>query len=398
MFSRLAYRTLSFRVLGARALALGALALGVPPLAACSSGGTEELFEPGPYPVGFRETSLTYLPVASSEERTLPVQLWYPAEGGEPATYRVAGVVDVPSDALDAPPIAPGGAFPVAVYSHGSGGIGLLAYPFAERLASHGWVVAAVDHVGNTALEVIGGSGQPFARNALNRPGDVTALIDWIESDAVAGLAASADTTRVLAFGHSFGAYTTLAAGGADLSVDALRVGCEEAPEVPDCAVLAEPDVEAAYRAGFGDPRVAAIAPQAPALVTSFRAGELAALEVPTMLMTGRLDQTTTQEEQAVPAWAGLDGQDDLWVEMPQGGHLSFISVCYDLDAGELSVFQPGAFDDGCGDGFIDARLAVDTLAAYLLAFGRLHIEGDESMRSILRGPPLEDGFVVTAR
>ena len=124
--------------------------------------------------------------------------------------------------------------------------------------------------------------------------------------------------------------------------------------------------------------------------------GSLAALKVPTLLQSGRRDATTTQTEQAQPAWEGLDHPDDLWVELPDGGHLSFISICDDLEKGLLDAFQPGNEDDGCGESFTPVAQAVPALAAYLLAFANLHVLGQEDWRPILTGEPLDASVEVT--
>lgn len=374
----------------------------------CSdSGGVEanpdELFEPGPYEVGYREFPLTYSEAASGDDRELLLRVWYPAapdSGADPARYALSnGTINIElaaGIALDAPPVNEEESFPFAVYSHGNGGEGLLAYPYGELMASHGWIVVGPNHTGNTAFDFLE-TPDPGTRSALDRPNDITAVIDEFESGLSGDdLAGKADTSGVFVFGHSFGGYTTFTSGGADVDFDAANEGCEGSTSA-SCEVLADPDVEAAYRAGFGDPRVVALAPQAPALV-SIADGELADLGIPTMLMSGRLDQTTTQETSAEPAWAGVDDPDDLWVEMPLGAHFSFITICYDLDPGILALFQPDAGEDGCGPEFIDAEEAIPVLSAYVLAFGRRHVLGETQWDAVLTGPPLgnEGDFVVT--
>ncbi len=409
------------RSLSSLGVAVGAAAILFSSLLGCSSdsgstgtGGSggaggggganaDELFEPGPYEVGYRELAITYSAAASGDDRELVLRIWYPAQddsGADPARYALSNEfidLDLAAGiALDGPPVNDETGFPFVVYSHGNGGEGLLAYPYGELMASHGWILVAPNHTGNTAFDLLG-MPDPGTRSALDRPNDITAIIDEFES-GLAGdeLAGKADTSSVFVFGHSFGGYTTFAAGGADADFDAANEDCAGSMSA-SCEVLADPDVETAYRAGFGDPRVVAIAPQAPALV-SISQEELAALEVPTMLMTGRLDQTTTQEEQAEPAWAGVDNPDDLWVEMPEGAHFTFITICYDLDPGLLALFQPDAGDDGCGPQFIDAQEAVPVLAAYVLAFGRRHVLGETEWNEVLTGPPLgpEGDFVIT--
>ncbi len=372
------------------------------------TGGTggppsaDELFEPGPYEVGYREITMSYDPVASTEPRELVLRVWYPAQPGSdapPARYQVGGIVDLPAVlALDAPPVTEDSGLPFVIYSHGNGGEGLLAYPYGELMASHGWVLVAPNHTGNTALDFLG-DPDPFARAALDRPNDITAIIDELESGLPGDeLAGKADTSAVFLFGHSFGGYTTFTAGGADMDFDALNAGCDGVTS-PNCEVLADDEVEAAYRAGFGDPRIVALAPQAPAL-SAIADGELAALEQPTMLMSGRLDQTTTQEESAEPAWAGIDNPGDLWIEMPLGAHYTFITICHDLTPELLDFFRPDAVEDGCGEEFIDTREAIPVLAAYVLAFGRRHVLGETEWDSVLTGPPLGNpgDFVVTVK
>ena len=116
------------------------------------------------------------------------------------------------------------------------------------------------------------------------------------------------------------------------------------------------------------------------------------------MLQSGRRDITTTDAAQAQPAWAGLDHPDDIWVELPNGGHLSFISVCDDIGPNFLDQFQPNNQEDGCGDDFVPVSQAVPALAAYLLGFARLHVLGEEVWRTILGGDPLDPAVVVTTR
>lgn len=362
----------------------------------------EILFAQGEHEVGHRELALSYRPPGATEDRTLPVRVWYPAapgSGAPPASYAVAGIVElIPPHALDAPPVAEGGPFPVVIYSHGSGGDDLLAYPYAELFASHGWVLVSPNHVGNTALDGLEGTTAPFTVTMLHRPLDISAILDWLESglsgDPLEGVA---DTSRVFLFGHSFGGYTTLAAAGADLDVDHVIAGCEGSTDVGCTTLLADPELQAALRTDFGDPRIDAIGLQAAALVDDFAAGAIAGIDVPALLTSGRLDLTAPHDTQAVPAWAALDGAGDLWVDMPRGAHYSFITICTDLVPDLLTLFRPGAGMDGCGPDFIPTTESVPALAAYLLAFARWHVLGEEQWADVLRGAPLRDGFEITA-
>lgn len=356
-----------------------------------------ELFAKGPYAVGYQKIDVVYQPVGGGEARTLPVHVWYPArDGGEaPATYSVGGIVTLPArGALAAPALAEGRPFPLAVYSHGSGGDGLIGYPYGEHFASQGWVVAAPSHVGNTAVDDAGGTAASIVRIALDRPHDVSAVIDFFDGSASTNeLATSARADRVFLFGHSFGGYTTLTSAGVDLDVEKMRSACAA---LGACEALEAPGVIESFQAGFGDPRVAVAAAQAPALVSLYAQGQLGALTVPTMLMSGRLDKTTTDAENAGPAWAGLDDPGDLRVELPSGGHFSFVTICDDLDPGLLQAIQPGIAEDGCGPAFTPVAEAVPALSAYLLGFARWHLLGEDEWAPVLRGAPLDPAFVVS--
>jgi predicted dienelactone hydrolase len=362
----------------------------------------DELFELGSFEVGYREIPITYDDAGTMNEREVILRVWYPAQDGSGAPlarYAVGGIVDIPTDvALDAPPVTDATNLPLAIYSHGNGGEGLLGYPYGELMASHGWILVAPNHTGNTAFDFLD-NPDPFTRSALDRPNDITAIIDELESGFAGDeLEGRANTSAVFLFGHSFGGYTTFVTGGTAVDVDALIMGCDGAMS-DDCDVLAAPGVEAAYRAGFLDERVVALAPQAPA-IGSIVESELAELDVPSMLMSGLLDQTTTQEESAEPAWRGLDHPDDIWVEMPRGAHFTFITICHDLTPDLLELFRPDAGQDGCGEQFIDTQEAIPVLAAYVFAFGRRHVLGQTEWDAVLEGPALgnEGDFIIRTK
>jgi dienelactone hydrolase len=189
-------------------------------------------FARGPYPVGVR---------TRQEERAgrpLALEVWYPATDEHagrdvaPATrdtYELfpglpPGWQEAVRDATARP-----GRFPLVAFSHGYGGHRRQSTFLCTHLASHGYVVVAVDHTGNTILDVAqallaqqAGGTYPDYRDILDefivaRPADVSFAIDRVVADA----AVHVDPERVGMAGHSFGGWTTLAVSGRDRRIRA---------------------------------------------------------------------------------------------------------------------------------------------------------------------------------
>jgi len=102
----------------------------------------------------------------------------------------------------------------LVVFSHGFGGERRQTTFLCCHLASHGYVVAAMDHVGNTAADMIseeGAAGDPrvIERFIQSRPCDVSFVIDQMLAGQ-SGLEIIPD--QIGMSGHSFGGWTTLKA------------------------------------------------------------------------------------------------------------------------------------------------------------------------------------------
>lgn len=344
---------------------------------------------PGDYTVGYRQATVSWTPPRATEPREIPVEIWYPAEADAgKATYLVAGVIQKEAPLALDEPTPRAGRFPIAVYSHGSGGLGLLAWPYAERLASHGWIVVAPDHVGNTSFDLLSGDGESFAESLVHRPGDLVALLDDAASDDVLGLSASLDETPALLFGHSFGGYTSLVAGGAAFDVTTGFAACFADPpaDTPDCALLADPGTADLLDGTALAGRIGGIVPQAPALIAAFADGALAGLDVPVLLQSAGRDITTPDEEEAGLLWPEIQGAhpESRWIRVPEGGHYSFISVCDDVGVERIALFQDGALEDGCGPDAPPTAEIVPAMATYLLAFGEVVVRGDDTFVPVL--------------
>lgn len=142
----------------------------------------------GPYPVG---TTILYFKDASRVEdasstpgqpRELMVQLWYPAgaTSNRLAGYRQARETSLSSSyqsaiatnsRRDAPVASMGAPFAVILFNHGWGGRRTNDTFLTEELASHGYVVASIDHTYNASL-VAFPDGRQVHGNAAGEIGD----------------------------------------------------------------------------------------------------------------------------------------------------------------------------------------------------------------------------------
>jgi dienelactone hydrolase len=190
-------------------------------------------FVRGPFPVGARSGQAID---QARSGRPLPFELWYPAAApcagldldartqdsftllpGEPA-LRQAAVRDAA--------IQPG-RYPLVLHSHTSGGHRRQSSFLCTHLASHGYVVAAVDHTGNTHVDranrlAAGAAFTPAEQDAYveqiiaDRVPDLRFLLDALLGGAAGELADQVDGERVGLIGCSFGGWAVLAAPEVD--------------------------------------------------------------------------------------------------------------------------------------------------------------------------------------
>lgn len=253
--------------------------------------------------------------------------------------------------------IATDGPFPLVVYSHGSGGLRYIASYYTEAIASYGYVVAAPDHTGNTAVDRLLGAEAEFDVTALSRPNDVTAVIDAMldpTSTETAGFVSSVDPERIAVTGHSFGGFTALAAAGG---------------------------YENPLGSFIADTRVDAIIPLAPATGDGTRLMSDAGLEsiqIPTLVMVGTNDQTTPVEPNVTRIWELAKSEPLVRVELVDAQHQSFTDVCdYQVFLPSLgdAVPQPvldtinGQGAEGCSPGDMPIERAKDLTNTFAVNF-----------------------------
>jgi predicted dienelactone hydrolase len=329
---------------------------------------------PGPYNVGYHTMEVTYQPKGVDGPRTLRLAVWYPTEDktGTAANYRDLFVQETVFQ--DAEP-APHGPWPVHIYSHGNLAFAEVSFFLTEYLASHGWLVAAPDHTGNT-IETLG--DDLTTEVYMLRPQDISAVLDKLYNlDPEHKLSDRVGDTVVVS-GHSFGGYTAFSSAGATYPMDEHVPACE-AGTGPGafCSTLDAGKIDV-FKAGFLDPRVGLIVPLAPGGENVLGPAGVADVDVPILMITGAKDKSTTNAGSGDPYWNAVDGPSDMRVDIATAAHQTFTIIC---------DFVPLlGKDDGCGDEFIEPAVAHQIINSYTLAFSRYHLMDDTSVGAILDG------------
>ncbi|GGS98114.1 hypothetical protein GCM10010156_65380 [Planobispora rosea] len=223
------------------------------------------------------------------DRRTVVAQLWYPARessaGAQRAQYlgqteheartvseALARQVGLPGflvdgiprarthSVVDAPVAGGGERFPVVLFSPGSGGVRTQNTAWAEEVASHGYVVAALDHPYDSAAVVLadGRTIHTATASTGDRDEDARLSADWtavraadlsfiltrldrLDRGEITGpLTGRLDTGRVAVAGHSMGGAAALQAARQDHRFDAA-IDLDGYPHGPATPALGRP-------------------------------------------------------------------------------------------------------------------------------------------------------------
>ncbi|MCZ4428949.1 dienelactone hydrolase family protein [Agrobacterium sp. SOY23] len=212
----------------------------------------------------------------------------------------------------------PHGKYPLVVISHGFGGTYFSHRDTAAALADAGFIVAAINHPGDNALEMKK-AGELSA--LTGRPADIARVLDhllagWSEAGSI-------DAGRIGVFGFSRGGYTALVLAGGIPDFANAGLPCPD-PQAPICTQMRQKT--ALPQHGGQDRRVKAVVVADP--LNAFPgAGDLKAIAIPVQLWSSERggDGVVPQDIARL--------RDDLPVKpdyrMVKGaGHFSFIAPC----------------------------------------------------------------------
>ncbi|QYO75389.1 alpha/beta hydrolase family protein [Devosia salina] len=352
-----------------------------------------ELAQPGPHAIGVRTLDLLYTDRPdvltgpdSRYDRPLKVEVWYPAALGDTApggTYpdvqlaNSTATVTLRGQAVrNAAPDPAGGPYPLVIISHGYPGNRYLLSPFGEHLASHGYVVASIDHFESTYENKLG-----FASTLANRSPDQLFVLDQMAalSEADDGfLAGLVDAEHSAIIGYSMGGYGAVISAGAGLSDAALTSGMAPAGALDALAAGSE-----AYQAA-GDPRLTAavaIAPWGAQLGMWDEAG-LAGIEAPLLVIGGTQDEISDYANGIRRIFEGAINADRYMLSFQGAGHNAAAPMPPPTEA--LEQGGPGSPYEHYAD-FVWSNVRMNNVTQHVLtAFFGLTLKGDEGMARYL--------------
>ncbi|MBW4464170.1 MAG: alpha/beta hydrolase [Pegethrix bostrychoides GSE-TBD4-15B] len=281
---------------------------------------------------------------------------------------------------------------PVVVLSHGLGSSRADFADVAEHFASYGFAVAMPQHV-NSDFElqqaVLAGRASELFRVSefVDRPKDVSFLLDALEQRNQTEWQNRLDLQQVAAIGHSFGGYTALALGGATVDFDNLRQNCSRSTFTASfnpslllqCRALeANPADREQLAAGLGDPRVKLVIAFNPVNAYIFGAKGLGKIQVPIVMGGSGYDPAAPLVPEQATAFVWLTSPEKYLLLARGGAHIPqltalinrFLSPGIDADqlAEEIELFRSNA--RALMLAFLEVYLAnSDTFERYLQPF-----------------------------
>ncbi len=320
----------------------------------------------GSFAVGVRTLSLK---LASRPDRTLTVEVWYPAQaqgGDAPITYNAQigqTPVQIPGQARrEAPPAA--GRFPLIVASHGQPGTRFQFAYLNEHLASWGFVVASLDHPGSTYQTL---TQLNYISSIVDRPQDILFAMGALPQQVP-----SADGQKVGLLGYSYGGYSVINAAGAGLDGAALAEYCQANSNEGPCFALPFFGQLEAVR-GLGavkpDPRIQAVFAMAPYGQPWVGARALANLKVPLFVAAGEADDVATYRRDALAYFRQAASSHKYLLTLQAARHNPFVECPPQVRAREEDYWR-------CWEPVWDMERAHDLVRHFATAFFAHFLQG----------------------
>ncbi len=288
---------------------------------------------------------------------------------------------------------------PLVVISHGLAGDRKGFIYIAEHLASHGFAVAALDHPGSDRRQLedlLRGFNDEISEPTefSDRPRDISYLLDELtRMNAANGpIANRLDMNRIGIIGHSFGGYTALAVGGAQLNYDNLQANCAsedfifnaaDPSMLLQCTALAAPDQ---FSETLRDPRIKAVMALNPVTSSLFGPTGFSQLAVPSLIVSGTSDPVAPALLEQIQPFVWLS---ESTADLPPDANTETPSHYLALIQGGSHIYDPIDFegtDPALSSQLVNADipLAYSYLKALSLGFMEAELNQNSAYRDAL--------------
>ena len=287
---------------------------------------------------------------ASRQDRILPTRVFYPTatpgdnetcyaaflEANPLARMTMATICAVP----DAEPDVARGPYPLVVISHGDGGQKEGHTYEAEYLATHGFVVAVLDHTGNCGFAQ---SGPEDLNMSVTRIQDVVFVLDELlaENQAGGALQSLVDPQRIGLAGHSWGGHATAVVAGLEYSWDVIQANCDAGTPYDEwyCPPLQSRELMEQLTP---DPRVKALvtwAHDAGHIVAAPNCQGAVGVQIPWLEMVGTKDKYAYVQDDGWDCYNKTSGPACI-VVLEGAGHLGYTGMGDDQAFGVARMFD----------------------------------------------------------
>jgi predicted dienelactone hydrolase len=297
---------------------------------------------------------------------------------------------------------------PLIIVSHGLGGDRTNYADFGRHLASYGLAVALIQHPGSDTEQVqalLSGQASEIFKVSefIDRPKDISFLLDELEQRNAGVYNNQLNLNQVGVVGHSFGAYTALAMGGAQIDYQNLELDClskfdsVNLARMFQCRALELPRQVYDLR----DSRVKAIMPINPVNSSIFGQQSLSQLNLPILWKTSGKDTVTPVAWEQVRSFTWLKTP-EKYLLLAEGDHhinLNLSSVNQVVSVSLKEIIEPtpatvNSYVNAMGLAFFQVYLMNDeTYRAYLQPAYAKAISEDPYPLSLVRSITTEQFF-----
>jgi predicted dienelactone hydrolase len=223
------------------------------------------------------------------------------------------------------------GKTPVIIFSHGLASRPEDFSKDAEHLSFYGYVVALPQHLGSDTKKakalLEGYTREVFdVDEFINRPKDISYVIDELERRNQSEFAGQLNLDSVGVGGHSFGGYTALAVAGAEIDFENLEQECNKPFSglnislLLQCRALVLP--RQAYN--FRDSRVKAVFAVNPVNSAIFGSKGLSKIQIPVSIGAGTYDPATPLAFEQVRSFVWLTTPNKYLAVVEGQAHVDF--------------------------------------------------------------------------